>query len=137
MIEIPWHPSRRMLRQFAGIWLPLFAAMAGFWVGRATGRWDAVRAGWVVAAALAAGGLVWPPFVRPVFLGLIVLTFPIGWVVSHALLTAIFLFVFTLIGVVRRLLGHDALALRDRPGRISMWQASSATQEPRRYTRPH
>lgn len=137
MIEIPLHPSRPMLRQFAAIWLPLFAAMVGFWVGRATGRWDAVRAGWVVTAALAAGGLVWPPFVRPVFLGLIVLTFPIGWVVSHALLTAIFLFVFTPIGLVRRLLGHDALALRDRPDRISMWQASSATQEPRRYTRPH
>jgi Saxitoxin biosynthesis operon protein SxtJ len=137
MIEIPWHPPNRMLRRFAAIWLPLFAALVGFWVGRATGRWDAVRVGWVVTAALAAGGLVWPPFVRPVFLGLILLTFPIGWVVSHALLTAIFVLVFTPIGLARRLLGHDALDLRDRPGRTSLWRESTATQPPERYTRPH
>lgn len=137
MIEIPWQPSHRMLRQFAGIWWPLFAAMVGFWVGRATGRWDAVRAGWAVAAALAAGGLAWPPFVRPLFLALVLATFPIGWVVSHALLVLIYLLVFTPIGLARRALGHDALDLRDRPDRASMWRESAATQTPDRYTRPH
>lgn len=137
MIEIPWQPSHRMLRQFAGIWWPLFAALVGFWVGRATGRWDAVRAGWVVCAAIAAGGLVWPPLVRPVFLALLLATFPIGWLVSHVLLAAIFLLVFTPIGLARRVLGQDALELRRDPARASTWRVSAATREPASYTRLH
>ena len=137
MIEIPWQPSHRMLRQFAGIWLPAFAALVGIWLGRVSGRWDVVRAAWAVTAAIAAGGLVWPPFVRPVFLGLVLATFPIGWVVSHALLALIHLLVFTPIGLARRALGHDPLDLRRPTGRASMWRESTATQPPDRYTRPH
>lgn len=137
MIEIPWQPSARMLRQFAAIWLPLFAALVGLWIGRATGHWQAVRMAWIVTALVAVGGVAHPPLVRPVFLGLILLTFPIGWVVSHALLAAIHLVVFTPIGLVRRAMGHDPLDLRGIPHRRSMWRASAATQTPERYTRPH
>jgi hypothetical protein len=92
---------------------------------------------WIATALVAAGGVAHPPLVRPVFLGLILLTFPIGWVVSHALLAAIHLAVFTPIGLARRAMGHDPLDLRPAPDRRTMWRPSSATQAPERYTRPH
>jgi hypothetical protein len=137
MIEIPWHPSTRSLRQFAGIWFPLFAALAGSLVGRWTGAWSAVQVAWVACAGVSMLGLLWPPGIRPVFLGLLLLTYPIGWVVSHVLLAAIFMLVFLPIGLVHRLRGRDALRLRPPPPGSSLWTTVEPVQDPAHYTRPY
>jgi hypothetical protein len=109
--DIPWKPSERTLRQFAGLWLVFFAGLA-CWRGYAHGR---IEVACVLAGlALSVGplGLARPRLVRPIFIGWLVLAFPIGWVVSRVLLACLYYGLFTPIALLFRLIGRDALHLR-------------------------
>ncbi len=137
MIQVIWNPTTRALRQFAGIWFPLFCVMVGIFVGRATGHWPEIQKVWIFSGLLAVTGLVRPVIIRPVFVGLMVVTYPLGFVVSHVILAGIFLCVLTPIGITRRLMGADTLNLKNEQRRDTLWIKSSATQIKIRYTRPY
>ena len=121
MIAIQWSPKRKQLRQFAGIWFPAFCALVGWSIARKTGHWHEVEIGWAIAGTISIAGLAFPPLIRPIFVGLILLTYPIGWVVSHVLLGAIFYGIVTPIGLLLRATGHDSLDLK-MPQGPSMWK---------------
>ncbi len=134
MIAIQWNPSEKQLRQFAGVWFPAFCGLGGWSIGHKTGHWSAVEIGWVLAGLLSVGGLVLPALIRPIFVGLILLTFPIGWVVSHLLLGLIFYGVVTPIGLILRIIGHDPLQLK-KPSGNSVWKTSIGKTDATRYLR--
>ena len=134
MIAIQWNPSTKQLRQFAGIWFPAFCGLVGWSIGQKTGHWSGVEIGWVLAGLLSVGGLVLPALIRPIFVGLILLTFPIGWVVSHLLLGLIFYGVVTPIGLILRISGHDPLQLK-KPSGNSVWKTSVGKTDATRYLR--
>ena len=134
MIAIQWNPSTKQLRQFAGIWFPAFCGLVGYSIGHKTGHWSEVEIGWVLAGLLSVGGLVLPALIRPIFVGLILLTFPIGWVVSHLLLGLIFYGVVTPIGLILRISGHDPLQLK-KPSGNSVWKTSVGKTDATRYLR--
>ena len=134
MIAIQWNPSTKQLRQFAGIWFPAFCGLVGYSIGHKTGHWSEVEIGWVLAGLLSVGGLVLPALIRPIFVGLILLTFPIGWVVSHLLLGLIFYGVVTPIGLILRIIGHDPLQLK-KPSGNSVWKTSIGKTDATRYLR--
>jgi len=134
MIAIQWNPSTKQLRQFAGIWFPAFCALVGWAIGHKTGLWSEVEIGWVLAGVLSVGGLVLPALIRPIFVGLILLTFPIGWVVSHLLLGLIFYGLVTPMGYILRISGHDPLQLK-KPGGNSVWKTSVGKTDATRYLR--
>ena len=134
MIAIQWNPSEKQLRQFAGVWFPAFCGLVGWSIGHKTGHWSAVEIGWVLAGLLSVGGLVLPALIRPIFVGLILLTFPIGWVVSHLLLGLIFYGVVTPIGLILRIIGHDPLQLK-KPSGNSVWKTSIGKTDATRYLR--
>jgi hypothetical protein len=108
MIEIQWDPEKKQLRQFAGIW--------------------------IICGVQAVVGVLHPPAIRPVFVGLILITFPIGWVVSHVLLGGIFYLLFTPIGLVLRMTGHDPLQLKPPQGN-SLWKTPVGKADPASYLR--
>jgi hypothetical protein len=134
MITIQWNPKRKQLRQFAGIWFPAFCALVGWSIARKTGHWHEVEVGWAIAGILSIAGLVFPPLIRPIFVGLILLTYPIGWVVSHVLLGAIFYGIVTPIGLLLRATGHHSLDLK-MPQGPSMWKRSVGKSDPASYLR--
>ena len=134
MIAIQWNPSEKQLRQFAGIWFPAFCGLVGYSIGHKTGHWSEVEIGWVLAGLLSVGGLVLPALIRPIFVGLILLTFPIGWVVSHLLLGLIFYGVVTPIGLILKISGHDPLQLK-KPSGNSVWKTSVGKTDATRYLR--
>lgn len=106
-------PSRRHLRQFAGLFLAVFLGLAAW-------RWFAGRPdGWALllgALAIAIGvtGLVAPGIIRPVYTGWMMAAFPIGWAVSRLTLGAMFFVVVTPLAWLFRATGRDALRLRRR-----------------------
>ena len=134
MISVQWNPEKKQLRQFAGIWFPAFCALLGWIIGKKTGHWGAVEVAWVICGGVSLGGFVHPPLIRPVFVGLILATFPIGWVVSHVLLGAIFYGVVTPIGLALRLTGHDPLELRPPTGN-SLWKTPVGKTDAASYLR--
>jgi hypothetical protein len=133
--EVPWRPAARTLRQFAAVWLA-FVGVLAWRVGVGQGQ---TAAGVVLAAAavgFGVGGLAWPALVWPLFVGLTVATLPVGWAVSRLLLAALFYGVFTPVGLLLRLLGRDALALRGGGNRTSYWAERAAVADASRYLRP-
>ena len=108
MISINWKPSSRELRWFSGMLIVFFAIVAGIWKLR-TGQTQgpAILVG--VTSTIGLLGLVAPQAIRWVYVGWMVAVFPIGWVVSHLLLAAIYFGVIMPIGLILRVLGRDPM----------------------------
>ncbi len=132
--DIPFDASKKTLRQFAGLWLVFLGGLAVYWGwyrGHAT-------AGWVLAAlALTVGplGILIPQAMRPIWAASLLVTFPIGWLISHALLTVLFYGIFTPIAAVFRLIGRDPLGRHRKLAGDTFWVVKPAVTDVRRYYR--
>jgi hypothetical protein len=123
MIKIDFHPSERILRQFA--WIALFAfpllALLLHWKWGLPWTWCWIMFG-AGAAAFLCGVLLNLLLVpRWMFIGLSVVTVPIGMVLSWVLVRLIYYGMFTPIAAVFRLMGRDAMQRRRDPARSSYW----------------
>jgi len=132
--DIPFDPPRATLRQFAGLWLAVFAGLA-CWQGLVRHHPQAAALLALLALAIGPIGLVRPGFIRPVFVAAMVAAFPIGWTVSQILLAVLYYGAFTPIGLVFRLIGRDALERKPQPGRASYWSPKPAPDTVRSYFR--
>jgi hypothetical protein len=130
--DIPFHPLRRTLRQFAGLWLVAFGGLA-LW--QALARGQTAVAGILAVLALTIGplGLARPEWVRWIYVGWMVLAFPIGWTVSQITLMVMFFGLITPIGLVFRLAGRDPLHRACRAERKSYWAPKPAPSDLGRY----
>tara|TARA_R110002096_G_scaffold44524_5_gene119741 strand:+ start:6019 stop:6438 length:420 start_codon:yes stop_codon:yes gene_type:complete len=108
LVEINKDPTRSQLRSFALIWFPAFCALVGFLLFRKVGTTPAYAV-WGTGAVLSVIGLLVPAFMRLIFVGLMYITFPLGFVVAHILLAAIYFSVLTPIGLLTRLTSYDPM----------------------------
>jgi hypothetical protein len=129
MVELNLRPETRQLRQFGWIALAAFGVIGavvlfrGGLLGISFGA--AARpiafALWTLGVLSGLLSLVWPEGNRPLFVALGVLTFPIGWVLSHVVLAVVFFGVLTPVGLLFRLFGRDPLERAFRPEMKSYW----------------
>ena len=89
----------------------------------------------MVGAGLTALYFAVPPLRRPLFLGWIYATFPIGWTISHLLMAVIYYGVLTPIGLVLRLCGKDPVEKEIDSGRSSYWVEHPTKTDASRYFR--
>jgi hypothetical protein len=107
LIKIRLKPERRELRTFgiAGA-IILLVITALRWRGAMVWQSGAGGGG---AAALLFLALIAPTVLRPLYVALSVITFPIGWVASHVLLAVLFFALITPLGLLLRLFGRDRM----------------------------
>ena len=131
--DVTTPPPAKTLRQFAGLCLVVFPALALWRVTR--GQSDAIAAA-LAAAGVVVGliGLVRPTAIRWVFTGWLILAFPIGWAVSRIALGLLFFGLITPVAFVFRLAGRDVLHRRRRPG-ASYWVTKARPADVREYFR--
>ena len=132
--DIPRTPSNRTLRQFAGLWIVFFSAMAVRWAF-VPGREVLATVLAVLAATVGPLGLRAPQAIRPLFVGWMMLVFPIGWLVSHVILALLLYGLFTPLGLVFKLIGRDALARRRVTKQSTYWVAKPQARNVRQYFR--
>jgi hypothetical protein len=142
LIEINWKPDRKQLRSFAILWF-IFFALAGTLVAWRAGliggapppgaSWKAPAILWGLGVLVSAVGVTFPAAIRPVYLFWMGASFPIGWTVSHLLLGATYFGLFTLVAVIFRLIGRDALARRFDRGATTYWVRRSPPPDVGRY----
>lgn len=135
LIRINHQPNPSQLRVFAGAWLLFFGTLAAFtWV-----KDQRVAAMWLAAGAVAipVTGLLAPAWLRLVYLGMCYATWPIGWVVSHAILALVYYVVLTPIGLTLRVFRYDPLSRRFDRSAESYWKARGVAPPPERYFRQH
>src|SRR5262245_41484527 len=131
LIAFTWNPAPRQLRWFGCLWLPLCLGLGAYGVS----SWP-LRVGLAALAALSmVVGLASPRLLRPVFVGLLLITWPIGFVVSHVILAALFFLVLTPTGWLMRALGRDALHPGFDRKATSYWHPRPARSPLQRYFR--
>ena len=59
--------------------------------------------------------------IKPIYLGLIVLTFPIGWVVSHLMMALFYYGIISPIALLFRLINRDPLCRKYEPNTDTYW----------------
>jgi hypothetical protein len=144
MMPVNWHPHRHQLRSFGLVCLVAFGALAtwalvresifGLTLAPPTSRTLALSLG-VVAALSALMALVAPAALRPLYVALTALSVPIGYVVSHAVMAAVFFGLLLPIGIVFRLMRRDALGRTQDRVRQTYWEPRPTRVDVRRYYR--
>ncbi len=134
LVEINLDPTKRDLLWFGA----LLAVVAG--VAGAIGYWrfDAPRFAYI---AWGLGGLVAlvyylvRPLRRAIYLAWTYAAYPIGWTVSHLVLSVIFYVVLTPIGLLMRLFGRDPLTRAFDPQAPTYWVRHRPAEKTARYFR--
>lgn len=129
LVEINLRPDERTLRQFGWIALAGFALLALC----AWNEWLVFRHGLgaarepVVFGLLGLGALsalfsgVFPRANAPLFVALSVVAFPIGFVLSYAIMATLFYVVIAPVGLAMRLFGKDPMDRRLLPKAATYW----------------
>ena len=137
MIKLDLNPTRSQLRQFAWIALigfPLVGVVLSVWLAKldTTFLWIMLALGAVMGLCAAIDLMA---VVRPVYVVMMLVAWPIGMVVSTLLMALIFYGMFTPVGLAFRLLGRDPLHRKIDPSADSYWIRRRAQRPPASYLR--
>ena len=128
MIPLDFHPGLRQLRQFCLTALVVLPLLAWLFTGRPTPNvWTTFHSALVgsliaVGAILSVLSFVVPAAVRPVYIAVMLIAFPIGLVISELILLLTWLLLFTPLAVIFRLIGRDALDRRFDRSTDTYWR---------------
>jgi hypothetical protein len=125
IVDIDWEPSPRTLRNFGCVACIVFGALSfAAWRHGTHGVFSVVTGAVACSAALFA--LFKPQWNRGLYLGLTLLSYPIGWVVAWLLLIALFFLVITPSAYLYRTFRRQAPASGSawRPARVARDKAS-------------
>lgn len=141
MIEINLRPDDRTLRQFGWIALVGFGFLAtiafyeklvfAFGLGASKPIVAGVFVGLAVWSAFFS--LVWPRANFPIYIGLTILSYPIGFVLSYLIMGSLFYLLITPIGLFFKLTGRDSLNRKFEPDLESYWIDSRAPRPKESY----
>jgi hypothetical protein len=126
LIEINWKPEDRQLRQFGAMALVGLPLAGWLFSGRPWSEWSQTQINVVgalaaVGAAMAVVGWVRPHLLKYIFLAAMLISLPIGLVLSELILIVIYFGVFTPVALIFRLIGRDALERKIDRQRASYW----------------
>jgi len=135
LLELNRDPTPRQVRQFGVYLLPGFCLLLAMWGAYRGFDRLLVGAELCIAVASLVVTLVRPRWTRALLLAWMWITFPIGWVISHTLLAAIYFLVITPIGLLMRAVGRDPLQRSLEPGQRTYWIERQPQREPSSYFR--
>lgn len=135
MVQLDLNPSPDKLRQFGSI-APIMLLIIGLVLRWRVGLSIALIAGMCLLGILIfLASRVSPKLVRPIYVGLTIIGFPIGWIVSHLVLLLFYFGIITPVALIFRLLGRDMLHRRWESGRETYWTEHPRCDSIERYFR--
>jgi len=132
LVNVNFHPEPRQLRQFGLVALVAMPLLCWLWSG---GSQAATAVGAALGVGCGALGLVFPRGLKPVFILLSLVAYPIGFVVSELLILIVFVGLFVPVGLVFRLLRRDVLKLGFDPQAETYWQPKRQPTDVTSYLR--
>lgn len=133
MVTVNWNPTEKDLNGFrwvALVLLPSVAVLLNLWKGLALPYCAGVAGAGVV---IWASGFVSLTLTRWIFVGLMVVTLPIGLVVSFVVMSVFFFGLLTPVGLVFRLMKRDVLNRQFDDSASTYWQPHKQVQDAKRY----
>ena len=133
-VRINRDPSRRQLNQFGFVWLG-FVSVFGVVAWLKFDNLQLAAGLWIAAVVVPVAGWLAPAFMRLVFVGMSMLAWPIGFVVSHVVLALVYYLVLTPIGLAMRLIGYDPMSRRTVADAASRWVERGPRRDAESYFR--
>ncbi len=131
LVQANWHPTRRQLRQFGVLCAVAFPGVAWLW-SLSTIWWIGLSITGLLLALLS----WWLPLaMAPLFIGVTLITLPIGLLLSEVVLLLVYAFVFVPMGVAFRCLGRDRLQRHIDRSSESYWKAKPQPRSLANYYR--
>ena len=132
ILDVNWSPSRRQLRQFAGLLVVFAGVVSGLMLYQGV---SSTTAGATFGGAIVLGavGWFWTGLLRAVYVVWMVVAFPIGWTVSHVVLAATFYLVFTPIGIMMKIVRYDPMRRKLDRDASTYWQPKRSDDDKNRY----
>jgi len=134
MIDLNLNPSKRELKTF-GLGALVFLTIVAGLVWRRSGSTTAPAILLAVGVVIAVLGFAAPRVVRPLFIALMVINYPIGWVVTHIVMAFIFYLVVTPLAGIMKLTGRDPMERRFDRSAATYWKRRPTETDPSRYFR--
>ncbi len=133
MIEINWHPEDRQLKQFGVIALvaTILLSVALHFLKGLPLEWMAVIIGFGIITFITS--LVYLKATKYIFLGLTLITLPIGYVVSFVVMAVFYFLVITPVALVFRIFGRDPLNRKFKTEEATYWEDHKITTNIERY----
>jgi hypothetical protein len=129
VFRINTNPGQRQLRQFGLLCIVLLPLIAWGW--GASG--SIIQTTAMIGAGLGLLGIFAPKLLKPAFIGLVLVSFPIGLIVGELVLLMIFVGVFLPMALLFRMIGRDALQRRMSVQSETFWVPRNAPANVRRY----
>src|SRR5579863_733976 len=130
-VRINRNPSDGQLTAFGAAWFLFLGALG--WRLRAKGYEAVSDALWILAVAVPVAGLADRRILRLAYLFLSYATYPIGFVVSRALLGALDYLALAPIGLTMRLFRYDPLSRRFDPKARTYWMRREGSKSSESY----
>ena len=133
MIEINWNPSRKDLRIFG-----IGALVASTVISAVLYFFKGIELQWI-SIIVAVGFLTFLSSIisikvtRIIYLGLSLVTLPIGWILSFIMLGTFYYLIVTPIGLIFRLTGRDPLSRKFASTAKSYWKKRKSPDTLDRY----
>jgi hypothetical protein len=141
LVEINFNPDTKTLRQFGVIAFVGFGVLAAlafyerliFSFGLGEARLPVVTAFVAVGSIALLFSLVWPRANRILYVGLTLLAFPIGFVLSYLIMGILFFLIIGPIAVVFRLFGRDSMHRGYDPSAPTYWSVARPPRDKESY----
>lgn len=132
MIDLNLNPNRKELRQFSIALIVATGLVGGLlWWKLGPNPWS--QGLWIGGPIAGAIGLAIPIAIKPLFIVLSIVAFPIGIVIGTLALAIVYYLMITPIGLVFRLVGRDSMSRRFDPSASSYWIPRSVRQGSARH----
>jgi hypothetical protein len=135
LISLNLKPSDKQLRSFALIAMLMCSIIGLLLVWTAGLPLTGFLVFCIVGVAIFVMSRISLKLVRPIYMGLIIITFPIGWIVSHIMMGLFYYVVIGGVGFVFKLLKRDPLHRAFDPQAESYWVAYKHKRTPKDYFR--
>jgi len=141
LVEINLNPDTKTLRDFGVIAFVGFAVLAVlayherliFSFGLGNARMTVVGIFAVIGSIALLFSLIAPKANRVLYVGLTLLAFPIGFVLSYVIMAMLYFLVIGPIAVLFRLFGRDSMQRNHDPDAPTYWQAARPPRDKDRY----
>jgi hypothetical protein len=141
LVEINFNPDRKTLRQFGVIAFVGFGILAAlayyekliFSFGLGNARIPLVMGFVVVGSVALFFSLVYPKVNRILYVGLTLLAFPIGFVLSYVIMGVLYFLIIGPIAIVMRLFGKDSMHRGYDPNAPTYWTAARPPRDKDSY----
>jgi hypothetical protein len=136
--SINWNPAEKTLRQFGWVCLVGFTLVTWVWTGRplsfsSASAWTPTLIALGLGAMAAVVGSIYPKALKPIFVGLSMVTFPIGLVISELFLATIFLLLFGSVALLFRMMGFDPMTRQFDRSAHTYWTPKAQPQNVKQY----